>query len=92
MVRRSKGTLSTYTRKLKSKGKLGSTQVFKEFRDGDRVIISLKPGHSGMPHPRYRGRHAIIVGRQGSAYRVEVQDGNSRKVLISKPVHLDRVR
>lgn len=91
MVKRSHGTFSSYTRKLKSKKKLGVTQIFRQFADGDRVVISLKPGHPGMPHPRYRGRHGVVVGKQGSSYLVEVRDGNAKKVLISKPMHLEKV-
>lgn len=91
MVKRSRGTLSSYTRKLKSAKKLGVTAIFKQFNEGDRVVISIKPGHSGMPHPRYRGRHGVIVGRQGRSYKVKIKDGNSEKVLISGSVHLDKV-
>ena len=91
MVKRSRGDLSSYTRRLKSKGKLGLTKLLKSFEVGDKVIVNQKPGHPGMPHPRYRGRHGVIVGKQGSAYRVQIKDGKSEKVLISKPVHLDKI-
>lgn len=89
MVKRSKGTFSTYTRKLKAKKKIGIVGIYKQFKEGDRVVINIKPGHPGMPHPRYRGRHGVIVGKQGESYVVEVRDGNSVKRLISRPVHLD---
>ncbi len=91
MVKRSKGKLSTYTRKLKSKGKIGMTGIFKEFNNDDKVVLDLKAGHSGMPHPRYRGRHGVILSKQGNAYIVEVRDGNKKKSLISSPVHLKKV-
>ncbi len=92
MVKRSRGALSTFTRKLKSKGRIGTTGIFKQFREGDRVVINVKPGHPGMPHPRYRGRHGVIVGEQGGSYVVEIKDGNMLKRLISRPVHLDAVQ
>ncbi|MCX8200009.1 MAG: 50S ribosomal protein L21e [Candidatus Micrarchaeota archaeon] len=92
MVKRSRGTLSTYTRSLKSQGKLGVTKIFKVFKEGDKVTICLKAGHGGMPHPRYRGKHGIIVGRQGSSYIVEIQDGGMKKRLISQPVHLEMAK
>ena len=91
MVRRSRGTLSTFTRSLKSRGKLGVTRIFKIFKDGDKVTINLKAGHSGMPHPRYRGKHGTIVGRRGNSYIVQIRDGNAIKKLISRPVHLEPV-
>ena len=89
MVKRSRGTLSTYTRSLKSTGRLGVTKIFKIFKEGDKVTINLKAGHPGMPHPRYRGRHGVIVGRQGSSYIVEIVDGGMKKTLLSQPVHLE---
>jgi large subunit ribosomal protein L21e len=89
MVKRSRGTLSTYTRTLKSRGKLGVTKIFKQFKPGDRVAISLKPGHGGMPHPRYRGKHGVIISKQGASYVVEIKDGNASKRLVSHPVHLE---
>lgn len=89
MVKRSRGTLSTYSRKLKSKGQLGVTKVFKQFKPGDRVVISIKAGHRGMPHPRYRGKHATVVAAQGGSYVIEVRDGNATKRLISSPAHLE---
>lgn len=89
MVKRSRGTLSTHSRALKSKGTLGMTKIFKQFKAGDKVVLSLKAGHSGMPHPRYRGKHATVIGPQGGAYVVEIKDGNSKKRLVSNPVHLE---
>lgn len=91
MVKRSKGTLSTYTRKVKSKGKVGMTGIFQEFNTNDKVVIDLKAGYSGMPHPRYRGKHAVVLNKQGNAYIIEIKDGNKKKTLISYPVHLKRV-
>jgi len=91
MVKRSKGTLSTYTRKLKSKGKVGMTSIFQEFNPNDKIVINLKAGHSGMPHPRYRGKHGVILNKQGNAYIIEIKDGNKKKTLISYPVHLKKV-
>lgn len=91
MVKRSKGTLSTYTRKVKSKGKVGMTGIFKEFNTNDKIVIDLKAGFSGMPHPRYRGKHGVIVNKQGNAYVIEIKDGDKKKTLISYPVHLKRI-
>ncbi|MGB9634978.1 MAG: 50S ribosomal protein L21e [Candidatus Micrarchaeia archaeon] len=91
MVKRSRGTLSTYTRALTSKRKYGITAIQRQFNIGDKVVINIKGGHSGMPHPRYRGRHGTIVGKSGTSYIVEVRDGTSMKRLISRPVHLDPV-
>ena len=43
--------------------------------------------HKGMPHPRFHGKTAEVVGkRQG--IRLEVTDGDATKTLITLPEHL----
>ncbi|MEL9997749.1 MAG: 50S ribosomal protein L21e, partial [Sulfolobales archaeon] len=44
--------------------------------------------HGGMPHRRYFGKVATVIGRRGRAYEVEVFLGNKRKVLYVLPEHL----
>ena len=89
---RSRGMLSSYTRSLKSKGPLGITRLFKEFKIGECVVISIKPGHPVAPHPRYRGKHGAVVEKRGKCYVVEIKDGSLKKRIISSPVHLERVK
>jgi len=65
-------------------------ELVKSFKEGETVVIDLKVRFSGMPHPRYRGRHGIILGKQGNAYKVQIHDGNAVKMLIIPPVHLKK--
>jgi len=88
MVKNSKGTLSGNTRKLRGRLALTVSSRVKTFDIGAKVIISQIPLSKGQPHMRYRGRHGIVVEKQGKSYVVEIQDGGSRKKLVSSPVHL----
>jgi large subunit ribosomal protein L21e len=65
------------------------TGFLHEFRKGQGVIISPEPSsHSGMPHPRYKGKVGKIKGKRGKSYIVEITDGNKVKKLICRPEHL----
>ncbi len=93
MVKRSRGLLSKRSRLLRKRaGKkyLGTGKLMKSFEIGARVCIRHEPGQGGMPHPRYRGRHGIVVGKRGGAYVVEIQDMNMKKRLIIPAVHLGK--
>ena len=92
MARRSKGKISKRSRLLKKKSgeKLGLSKLLKSFKTGDEVKIDLKVGYSGMPHPRYRGKHGKVLEKRGRAYVVQIKDGNAVKELIIPGVHLEK--
>ena len=94
-MKRSLGKMSKRSRLRARVGhrRLGIPSIVKSFQQGERVAIDPKSGHFGnMPHPRYRGRHGVIIGRRGSAYVVEVRDYGALKKLIIPALHLERVR
>jgi len=41
-----------------------------------------------MPHPRFHGKTAEVVGKRGRAFVLNVTDGNATKTLITLPEHL----
>jgi large subunit ribosomal protein L21e len=88
MVQRSRGTLSSNTRKLRGKTKVTVADEVRTFEIGSKVILKLKARHRGRPHLRYSGRHGHIIKKQGNAYVVKVKDGKSTKELIASPIHL----
>lgn len=60
-----------------------------DYKVGDKVSIIPNPAiHSGMPHRRYFGKVATVVGRCGRAYIVEAFLGDKRKLLYVMPEHL----
>ncbi|MEM3030777.1 MAG: 50S ribosomal protein L21e [Candidatus Micrarchaeia archaeon] len=93
-MKRSLGKLSKRSRLLRRRAsarRLGTSALLRRFAQGERVAIQARGGHAGMPHPRYRGRTGRVVGMQGSAYIVEIQDGGAAKRLVVPGVHLVRV-
>ncbi|QZA88869.1 50S ribosomal protein L21e [Salinarchaeum sp. IM2453] len=60
-----------------------------EFEEGEIVHLRLDPSiPDGQFHPRFNGLTGEVVGMQGSAYKVEVEDGNAEKTVLANPAHL----
>lgn len=94
-MRKSKGKMQGTRNIHKSHRERGMppvNQYMQVFEAGDRVHVDVVPSEpSGMPYPRFRGKTGVVKGKQGDAYKVEITDGNSKKMLIVKAVHLKGV-
>jgi ribosomal protein L21E len=89
MVKRSRGSLSTATRRSKRKGsKITVSAAMKEFAVGDMVF--LRPIHvvEGRLPIKYAGRRGEIIEKRGRSYVVQVMDGSKRKQFITTALHL----
>ncbi len=84
-------TRSKLRKNVRSKGKIKIRNYLQEFKDGDKVAFVAEPAvQTGMHHRRFQGEIGIVVGRQGSNYKVQIQDGTLQKELLVHPVHLRR--
>jgi len=73
----------------REKGIQPLSSLLQEYKLGDKVVIVINSGtHKGMPHRRFHGKIGIIQEKRGRAYRVAVQDGGKKKIVISRPEHL----
>ena len=93
-MRKSKGKMQG-TRRIhkghREKGMPPVNQYMQVFEVGSRVHVDVVPSEpSGMPFPRFRGKTGVVKGKQGSAYKVEIKDGKSTKLLLVNAVHLKR--
>tara|TARA_Y100000310_G_scaffold345827_1_gene470706 strand:- start:11891 stop:12181 length:291 start_codon:yes stop_codon:yes gene_type:complete len=76
---------------VSDKGKVRISDVLQSFKENDRVALVAEPAvQKGMHHPRFQGHIGVIVGKQGTNYKVKIKDGNLEKVQIVHPVHLRR--
>ena len=96
MSQRSHGLFVGRTRQLArhhKPSKLGITELIKNFKINDKVVIMPKGNFKNIPHPRYKGRIGIVVERRGDAYVVEVDVSKSitRKIIVPQ-MHLDKAR
>jgi large subunit ribosomal protein L21e len=84
-------TKSKLRKTPRAKGKISLTKYFQDFKIDQRVILNAERGYQkAMYHPRFHGKPATIIGKQGKCYVVEIKDGNKSKSLIVHGVHLKR--
>jgi len=79
-------------KRLRQKGKTSLQKYFQNFSEGDSVAVvkDLAIQSPGFPD-RMQGRTGVVIGKQGSAYIVEIKDYSRRKIYIVKPVHLKKI-
>ncbi len=92
---KSRGYRAKTRRLLKKDGRSGFTKnllTLEEVKEGDKVAIIIDPSiHKGMPHRRYYGKIATVVGRRGRAFEVRASKGNKEVSLIVRPEHLKKI-
>ncbi|MFP4111856.1 MAG: 50S ribosomal protein L21e [Candidatus Woesearchaeota archaeon] len=77
---------------LKEKGKISITKYFKEFKDGDKVLLKAEPSvQKGLFHLRFHGKVGIVQNKKGTCYEVEIKDLNKKKTVIVHPSHLRKL-
>ncbi|RJT06075.1 MULTISPECIES: 50S ribosomal protein L21e [Halococcus] len=91
----SKGPLKKTRNKLsndpRDRGTSPPQRAIEDFDEGERVHLRLDPSvPDGRFHPRFNGHTGEVLGRQGRAYRVRINDGGKDKTLIAIPAHLRR--
>lgn len=83
------GTRSILRRRKNQRSRINISRVMHEYKEGDRVAITLDGGQQmGMPHRRFQGRTGFIKARQGRAWVVAVKDKDMAKTVIARPEHL----
>ncbi len=84
----SRGKLSNDPR---DRGTSPPQRAVEQFELGEKVHLALDPSvNEGRFHPRFNGHTGEIVGEQGRAFKVRINDGGKRKTLIARAAHLRR--
>ena len=78
-------------KRIREKGKVSFTRYFQVFKPGDYVALVRDLGFIAEFPARVQGRAGTVVRKQGSAYVVEVMDGNLKKQFMVKPIHLKKL-
>jgi len=66
-------------------------RAVESYEVGETVHLKIDPSvPDGRYHPRFDGQTGEVMGEQGTAYQVEITDGNTSKTLVVKPAHLRR--
>jgi len=94
MVQKSKGFRTRTRHKLRQLPSFRPpiTKFLQEFQIGQDVAIKPEPSsHKGMPYPKFKGSTGKVTAKRGSSYIVEINVGNSKKMIISRPEHLKAI-
>ncbi|MEM2934059.1 MAG: 50S ribosomal protein L21e [Methanocellales archaeon] len=82
-------TRDRLSKTIREKGLSPVSRAVREYKIGERVHIEIDPSvHRGMPNPKFQGKTGRIIGMRGSAYIVEVSDGNAIKEINIRAQHL----
>ena len=97
MVQRTGGlrrkTRSKFKKNVRMKGKISIQNYLQNFQVKDKVALVMEPSiHTGIFHPRFQGDVGVIVGKQGTCYKIKMIDGKMEKLFIVHPVHLKKVQ
>ncbi|HLC92264.1 MAG TPA: 50S ribosomal protein L21e [archaeon] len=86
-----KGWRAKTRHKISGKGsKVTVNQLLKEIPVGSKVDIKIKGSmqNNGMPFRRYHGMTGTVVGKQGTAFKIALYNGNQPVELLIGPAHL----
>jgi large subunit ribosomal protein L21e len=87
------GTRNKLKNKPRERGTSPPQRSVEKFEVGEKVHLKIDPSvPKGRFHPRFGGHTGTVVGAQGKAYQVEINDGGKAKKLIVMPAHLRRQR
>jgi len=82
---------SKLRKNIREQGKISVTRYLQEFNIGDKVYLKAEPSvHKGMYNLRYHGRSAVVKGKQGKCFIVELKDDTKIKHFIVRPIHLKK--
>lgn len=85
------GTRQKLSNSPRERGTSPPQRAVQEFEPGDSVHLTLDPSvPDGRFHPRFHGLTGEVLGRQGAAYRIHVNDKGKPKTVIATAAHLRR--
>jgi large subunit ribosomal protein L21e len=83
------GTRGKLSNDPRDRGASPPQRAIQEYDVGQKVHLTLDPSVTeGRFHPRFNGHTGTVVGTQGNAFKVEINDGGKEKTIIARPAHL----
>jgi large subunit ribosomal protein L21e len=80
---------SVLTKRVREKGRIPLSRLLTSYEVGEKVVINIDPGiHKAMPHKRFQGKVATIVGTRGKAYILEIPQRKTVKTIITTAHHI----
>ena len=76
---------------LRKKGKLSLSKLFEEFKEGDTIVLVHNLSYSASFPKRLHGRTGKVIGKQGKALIIKVNDGKKPKNFVVQRIHLKKL-
>lgn len=84
-----RGTRQKLSNAPRERGTSPPQRAVQTFEEGDVVHLKLDPSvQDGRFDPRFNGHTGEVLGQQGAAYRIRINDHGKDKTLLAKPAHL----
>ncbi len=83
------GTRRKLANDPRDRGTSPPQRAIQEYEEGEKVHLKIDPSVSdGRFHPRFDGLTGEVVGKQGSVFKVEINDGGKDKTLLVAAAHM----
>ncbi|EMA41182.1 50S ribosomal protein L21e [Halobiforma nitratireducens] len=83
------GTRNKLSNDPRERGSSPPQRAIQDYEEGEKVHLKIDPSvHDGRFHPRFDGLTGEVVGKQGDAFKVQVNDGGKDKTLIVTAAHM----
>ncbi|ELY95421.1 MULTISPECIES: 50S ribosomal protein L21e [Natrialba] len=83
------GTRNKLSNDPRDRGASPPQRAIQDYEVGEKVHLKIDPSiHKGRFHPRFDGHTGEVVGTQGDAFKVEINDGGKNKTLIVTAAHM----
>jgi len=83
------GTRRKLANDPRDRGTSPPQRAIQEYEEGEKVHLKIDPSVSdGRFHPRFDGLTGEVVGKQGSAFKVQINDGGKDKTLLVTAAHM----
>lgn len=82
-------TSHMFSNPLNLKGKISIRRYLQNLEVGERVVLKTQPAiQKGMYFRRFHGKSGIVKGTQGECYLVEIDNFETKKLILVHPAHL----
>ncbi|MFB1062343.1 50S ribosomal protein L21e [Natrinema sp. CBA1119] len=83
------GTRKKLANSPRDRGTSPPQRAIQEYEEGEKVHLKIDPSVAdGRYHPRFDGRTGEVIGKQGSAFKVQIVDGSKEKTLLVTAAHM----
>ncbi|MFA9416768.1 50S ribosomal protein L21e [Natrinema sp. HArc-T2] len=83
------GTRRKLANDPRDRGTSPPQRAIQEYEEGEKVHLKIDPSVAdGRFHPRFDGLTGEVVGKQGSVFKVEINDGGKDKTLLVAAAHM----